>query len=196
MIEWGTTARQDTWARWQDRALCSSRDPRKEAVQWVQGLELRSPAEIIVVGAGVGYHLFELADRYPRARIVALDGKCEIEKEMPAALREEFAKRAGQLQAIYGLQEVCRFAMQPSVATVVRFRPACFDFENEIFEDLLGQGSAPFGRRAKMIGYDFSKALEAIPESLAVNVKSLDPELLAMESREAKLLRVLRELVR
>lgn len=196
MIDWGTNSRHETWARWQGRALCSLRDPRKEAVQWAEGLALRSPDAVIVVGAGLGYHLFELADRFPKADIVALDGKSELQRTLPENLRAEFDARKNRLRVVWGLEDVCRFAMQASTASVVRFRPACGDFENEIFEDLLGHAPPLFGRRAALLGYDFSKAIAAVPESLAVNVKSLDPEHLAIDSREAKLLRVLRELVR
>ena len=48
----------------------SKYDPIKEASIWVEGLELdASEKELVIIGAGMGYHLNSLAEKYPSSHI-------------------------------------------------------------------------------------------------------------------------------
>jgi hypothetical protein len=54
----------------QKHYIHSKYDPIKEASIWVEGLELdASEKELVIIGAGMGYHLNSLAEKYPSSHI-------------------------------------------------------------------------------------------------------------------------------
>lgn len=70
------TARSgETVFKWHGRLTASSRDPRRDAREWVESLRLEGPGDhrLLVLGVGSGYHLVELRSRFPDRRIMALD---------------------------------------------------------------------------------------------------------------------------
>jgi hypothetical protein len=45
-------------------ALCSTRDPRREAQRWIKAIQALRVEQIFVIGLGAGYHIEELAKVY------------------------------------------------------------------------------------------------------------------------------------
>lgn len=54
--------------------LHSPYDPREEGRRWAAGVQAGSTDILLVIGVGLGYHVEELAARFPQARILAFDG--------------------------------------------------------------------------------------------------------------------------
>jgi hypothetical protein len=57
----------------QSAYLHSRYDPYKEAKNWVDGLNIPIDVDINVVGMGLGYHIVELAKRFPQKNITVWD---------------------------------------------------------------------------------------------------------------------------
>jgi spore maturation protein CgeB len=72
------------------KALHSLYDPEKEAVALVDGLSCAGQSLIVVLGLGLGYHVVELARRYPDAELVIVEASDEI---------HELAREYGKLDA-------------------------------------------------------------------------------------------------
>ena len=196
MIEWGQTPEGDQWARYQGRLLCSARDPKKEARQWVENSILAGDFSYVdVVGIGLGYHLFELFEKFPHLKIRAFDTKKVNYTQFPHALRQQFEKVAHQVRFLYGDVATAEAKKQIPLGPVLNFRSACGENDMEVYQTLLGQGPAEFLSMAEANGFDLRLTIENLPRNLAVNLKTISAEKLSPQQPEAKLLQVLRELV-
>jgi len=62
----------------QTKALHSLYDPEKEACSLVAGYSYGGEGHIVVLGLGLGYHVLELARRFPNAELLVLEPSSEI----------------------------------------------------------------------------------------------------------------------
>lgn len=58
-------------------SLCSTRDPQREASQWV-ALQKPSALHCWILGLGAGYHVAQLAKQYPDVLISVVDHRTEL----------------------------------------------------------------------------------------------------------------------
>ena len=196
MIEWSETIDGDQSARYDGRALCSLKDPKKEARLWVEGqTDLSGFSYVDVVGIGLGYHLMELIQKFPQIKVRAFDSKNIEYKKFPHALRQQFEKMAAQVRFVYGEAAVVEAQKQIPLGPVLSFRSACQEVDLEIYQMLLGQSPKQFLQLASYNGLNFNQALQNLPSNLAVNLKTLSTEKMAPEALETKLLQVLQELM-
>lgn len=63
-----------------DRLLHSSYDPLREARDLVNRYSFDGRGILVVLGLGLGYHVAELARRYPEARIIVIEALAECER--------------------------------------------------------------------------------------------------------------------
>jgi len=91
-------------------AMHSEGDPEGEARGAAEGFHFAGEGLIVVCGMGLGYHVAELARRFPRARIAVVEGRAEL-----PALAERYgvlpqATQAGPVRCLAGLdrEEVVR----------------------------------------------------------------------------------------
>ncbi len=68
--------------------LHSRYDPREEARLWAAAVEAPQRGLLVVLGVGLGYHVEQLAERFPRARILAVEATREL-CELARAARGE-----------------------------------------------------------------------------------------------------------
>ena len=191
MIEWSRTPSGEYGARSAGRALCSSRDPRKEARAWCDHhAELATLNDWTVVGIGAGYHLFEMRRRWPAIRIQAFDLNLELRPEnLPLALQREF-RRLTFCDLYYGVSEPKVLPRGP----IVIFRAASSAQDEKLYNMLLGQTPEALRLWSQSVGYEqFAIAADSIPENLAINIKALPS--VATGSRENRILQFLRELI-
>lgn len=85
----GSLSLKVTDPRGQTRALHSLYDPEKEACAVVAGLSCEHQGIIVVLGLGLGYHVLELARKYPDADLIVVEALPEI---------HEMAQACGKLK--------------------------------------------------------------------------------------------------
>jgi len=80
MIERGTSRSKHGIAKWQGKHLCSSVNPLQEAKQWVakHASRARGVRQILVLGAGCGYHLAALQKEFPEQKILVIETCAEL----------------------------------------------------------------------------------------------------------------------
>ncbi|MAE73412.1 MAG: hypothetical protein CL675_04905 [Bdellovibrionaceae bacterium] len=65
----------DPILKWNNRLLSSRIDPRKEAVSFVNGLDVHPSTDVLLfIGLASGYQLVEAVKRFPDLHIIAIDG--------------------------------------------------------------------------------------------------------------------------
>ena len=74
----GSLSVQVTGEDGQSKALHSLYDPEKEARLLVDGYSYGGEGHIVVLGLGLGYHVLELAQRFPGAELVIVEPSTEI----------------------------------------------------------------------------------------------------------------------
>lgn len=74
----GLPSLQVTGEDGQTRALHSLYDPKKEACSLVDGYSYGGEGQIVVLGLGFGYHVLELARRFPKAELIIVEPSSEI----------------------------------------------------------------------------------------------------------------------
>ena len=199
MIEWVESNDQAIWARREGRALCSTRDPLSEAKKWVHSLHLKgSEREIAVVGVGATYHLLELRKTFPSLRILVFQTEEINLASAPQALRNSWDEFMQSNVVLYQGDEAHDRALSAVVqGPVFCFRPAATPGDLFVFDHLLGQDPNWFRRLCDILDLsDLKTSADRIPDSLAVNIKTIKFEPRAHASEEEKLYHVLKELVR
>lgn len=58
--------------------ICSPQYPRKEASDWARKAKVGRASRLIVLGAGCGYHLSALKERFPERDILSIESNSEI----------------------------------------------------------------------------------------------------------------------
>jgi Glycosyltransferase Maf N-terminal domain len=128
------------------KLLCSSFDPIKEAQSWVKKNEqkLNSQTQIVVLGAGCGYHLTVLAQAYRGTNIIVIEKNEELidfcKAEHGLDLAEMEFVHGKDIQALKTNRPIKK-ALKKRYA-VLTFYPACsydLDFFNAAEELLLGR---------------------------------------------------------
>jgi hypothetical protein len=196
LIEWNATQEGLHWARFEDRALCSSRDPRKEARVWCDGLSfLANFHEATVVGIGAGHHLLEMKNRWPHLKVRAFDSKEGLQSgNLPESVREFFAQLGDRFELLVGAEAESRLLDRAPQGPVLKFHSACFRIEDDWHRRLLGQSPESFLAWIESLQMSsLEPTLHGLPVHLAVNVKTLRSD--GQPTRETKILEILKELV-
>jgi hypothetical protein len=77
-LEWSTAADGSRVAQHDGKALASRHQPRAEAQTFVEAIDLRERAVVVVLGFGLGYHVAELCRRLGRTGLVVV-----LEPDLP-----------------------------------------------------------------------------------------------------------------
>jgi spore maturation protein CgeB len=121
----GSLSLKVTDPKGQTRALHSLYDPEKEACGVVAGLSCEDQSIIVVLGLGLGYHVLELARKYPDADLIVVEALPEIH-EMAKKCRklDAFSSR---IQCIVGasppeaLRQITRYQIKAGMRSVSVF---------------------------------------------------------------------------
>lgn len=136
-IKWRQADRGDWVPFVDDRALASTRDPRLEAIRWVQALPtIREESDIAVLGLGAGFHVAELARAFPNKKIFAFENHTEICDKF----KKNFPELAEQVEVV-DLSEYQKNPFDKSFGTIVHFRSAqqsAGDVYKKLYEHLVG----------------------------------------------------------
>ncbi|PWU14776.1 MAG: hypothetical protein C5B49_12680 [Bdellovibrio sp.] len=135
------------------RALCSLRNPRREAQQWVERQRPDPSCETLVLGIGAGFHLDQLKLTYPAMKITGLDFNSGAEVTPVASAEAPEAPtwplvngwKAIILPPEVDATEIWHSIVKPRLANdfqVLRFHPswaACEASFQDLEDVLLGQ---------------------------------------------------------
>jgi hypothetical protein len=186
--------------------MCSSRDPVKEAQDWVQNEagDLNGYSQAVVLGLGTGYHIVELQRQYPNLSVCVVE--CQPEFVCPAMSLHEESFRAEVLVteslSIFKAQSRVRALLKAPFA-VLRYNPVCSQNIDlyEQFQNLLT------GRTVEALQFQLQKradlgrqlCIEEVSrpkETNLLSIKDLSDALTPQASHEEfHLIRALRELV-
>jgi hypothetical protein len=165
------------------KPMCSSRDPEREAAQWLFSIEnlIQPGSTVLVLGLGAGFHVRALLRKFPNTSVEVLELNPEI-----AAMHPQFAKL------------ICtscdNWSEINTERIILEFRPAWIGYESQyaqIQAELLHQTSHAFSMASKNAGLSFTAGAKDF------QIKGLDwifaPE---NQSQEVKIWRALRELIK
>lgn len=98
MMEVLTSESGSPVVRWQGLSLASTRQPEKEAQEWVKKAAplLSSVPHIIVLGLGCGYHVFELIRQFPQKSIYVF----EVNRELIQFCQSHFSLQMADVNII------------------------------------------------------------------------------------------------
>jgi spore maturation protein CgeB len=122
----------------QTKALHSLYDPEKEACSLVGGYSYGGEKHIVVLGLGLGYHVLELARRFPDAQLIVVEPSSEIYGMARAcgtvdslSDRATFIVGSSPSEA---LREITRRQLEAGLNPISIFRfPASFSLFSEFF---------------------------------------------------------------
>jgi hypothetical protein len=105
--------------------LCSPRDPEREANAWFDKQKLiESDKKIIVLGAGIGYHIKEIQKHFPEIKIDVLELDTDTRNELKIS-------NVNLIEHSVGVENIIFDA-------VLGFRPAWAGYEKEYTDIFLG----------------------------------------------------------
>lgn len=192
--------------KWNGKYICSSVDPVKEAGDWVkkQQMRLSRQKNIIVLGAGCGYHLTALQKAFPSIKILAIDVFSELiefcKKEHALDLSDVAFECISSIESLVANKKIYNFLK--SRYAVLKFSPAVSvhaELYDKIEVMLLGRTveSAEFLGRIRPEFQPLLKSRSGMQESRYLfSIKTLD-ESLNKESSEDLVykVKILKELI-
>ncbi len=134
----GLPSLQVTGEDGQTKALHSLYDPEKEACSLVGGYSYGGEKHIVVLGLGLGYHVLELARRFPDAELLIVEPSSEIYGMARACgTIESLSDRATFIvgrSPSEALREITRRQLEAGLNPISIFRfPASFSLFSEFF---------------------------------------------------------------
>jgi hypothetical protein len=165
------------------KPMCSSRDPEREATQWLASIAnlIQPKSTVLDLGLGAGFHVKALLQKFPSTLVEVLELNPEV-----AAIDPQFAEL---------ICSSCENWSEINTQRIIlEFRPAWIGFESQyaqIQAELLHQTSHAFRTAAQKAGLSFTAVAKDF------QIKGLDWIFFQEnQSEEVKIWRALRELVK
>lgn len=182
-------------------ALCSTRDPRKEALNWVLQSKIMD-RRVIVIGLGNGYHVYELIKSGKADQVIVVDSR----PQLISIFRAQFPEIESQveIQIFDQVTTILHDSFMDMVAeealSVLSFRPSWGsqqDLFEEFFKVLTGRSVAGLNFFLKKFGFTQGVEEHVHVQGRLLSIKDLS--LIVDTANEghpqASVVRVLRELI-
>lgn len=167
-LQWKSNERQQVIAFENDISLCSSKDPQKEAEQWLLKHDLTQTEHVLVLGLGAGHHIQQLLNVKKFKTITVI----ETRPQLIEAFEEYFPLESERVSFFHIknhlIEEKLFQFLSDKQPTVLSFRPA-WGSSSSIFEDLFSKMTF---RNLQMI----QKYLKENDLGQEVNIDKLDEE--------------------